>query len=88
MFQVTDDAARFARGKEYTYAGLKDGSLVPVIDKVLLSTKSWQRTATWSPMSRKARSLCRLVSFCWPALFEHAINDAANFERHDVEDWN
>jgi NADPH2:quinone reductase len=34
MFQVTDDAARFARGKEYTYAGLKDGSLVPVIDKV------------------------------------------------------
>ncbi|CAN5249439.1 zinc-dependent alcohol dehydrogenase family protein [soil metagenome] len=34
MFQVTDDAARFARGKEYIYSGLKDGTLVPVIDKV------------------------------------------------------
>jgi NADPH2:quinone reductase len=34
MFQVTDDAARFARGKDYIYAGLKEGSLVPVIDKV------------------------------------------------------
>ena len=34
MFQVTDDAARFARGKEYIYAGLKAGALVPVIDKV------------------------------------------------------
>jgi NADPH:quinone reductase-like Zn-dependent oxidoreductase len=34
MFQVTDDADRFARGKDYVYGGLRDGSLNPVIDKI------------------------------------------------------
>ncbi|HNN61496.1 MAG TPA: zinc-dependent alcohol dehydrogenase family protein [Candidatus Obscuribacter sp.] len=34
MFQVVDDAARFARAKEYVLAALADGSFKPVIDKV------------------------------------------------------
>ncbi len=34
MFQVTDDADRFTRGKNYVLAGIADGSLKPVIDRV------------------------------------------------------
>lgn len=34
MFQITDDAERFARAKDYIYNGLADGKLKPVIDKV------------------------------------------------------
>lgn len=34
MFQVTDDDARFERGKAYVLSGLADGSLKPVIDRV------------------------------------------------------
>ena len=34
MFQITDEAGRFARAKDYIYKGLEDGTLKPVIDKV------------------------------------------------------
>jgi NADPH:quinone reductase-like Zn-dependent oxidoreductase len=34
MFQITDDAGRFARAKDYIYKGLEEGKLNPVIDKV------------------------------------------------------
>ena len=34
MFQLTDDAKRFARAKDYIYKGLEDGTLKPVIDRV------------------------------------------------------
>jgi NADPH:quinone reductase-like Zn-dependent oxidoreductase len=34
MFQLTDDAERFGRAKEYVYKGLESGALKPVIDKV------------------------------------------------------
>lgn len=33
MFQITEDEDRFARGKDYVYRGLADGSLKPVIDR-------------------------------------------------------
>ncbi|MBU6453664.1 MAG: zinc-dependent alcohol dehydrogenase family protein [Cyanobacteria bacterium REEB67] len=34
MFQIVDDEERFKRARDYIYAGLADGTLKPVIDKV------------------------------------------------------
>jgi NADPH:quinone reductase-like Zn-dependent oxidoreductase len=33
LFEITQDAKRLTRGKQYVYDGLKSGALKPVIDR-------------------------------------------------------